>query len=56
MWPFRRRKAIETTKQAHKKLQNLVAGIIIGGAIGTVIGKKMMERTEEDEEDKQNKD
>ena len=52
MWPFNRKKRQEDSDRFIKRL---VAGIIIGGAIGSVIGKKLMEKQEQeavtDEED-----
>lgn len=52
MWPFRKKQ--EESGGAVKKL---VAGLIIGGAIGSIIGKNMMDKhagngdAEEDEDD-----
>jgi len=45
MWPFRRRKPINKAKQA---MERLVAGLIIGGAIGSIVGKKLLDEQEED--------
>ena len=47
MWPFRRRR---------KKLScvdKLIAGIIIGGAIGSIIGKKLLEKKQEEKNPKE---
>jgi hypothetical protein len=38
MWPFRRR-----PNGIRKTWENLVVGLIIGGAIGSIIGKKLMD-------------
>lgn len=46
MWPFCRKKKAS-------RLEKLIAGIIIGGAIGSIVGKKLIEHIKEhDEEDK----
>lgn len=49
MWPFRSKK-----KKDHIAKQ-VIAGLIIGGAIGSIIGKKLMDekqgKEEEDEDD-----
>ena len=48
MWPFRRR-----TKEAEKSgkgvvVKRVIAGLVIGGAIASVIGKRVLEKHEED--------
>ena len=43
MWPFRKRKRSITEK--------VILGLIIGGAIGSIIGKKMMEKHEQETDD-----
>ncbi|MFH1671091.1 MAG: hypothetical protein ABIA92_05945 [Patescibacteria group bacterium] len=54
MWPFPRRKPVSKAKQS---LERLVAGFIIGGAIGSIIGKKILdEHGEEEEVDELNDD
>ena len=45
MWPFNRKKRQEDSDRFIKRL---VAGIIIGGAIGSVIGKKLMDKQEQE--------
>lgn len=48
MWPFRRKR---------KKLScmdKLIAGVIIGGAIGSIVGKKLLERKQEEHDEKEN--
>lgn len=48
MWPFRRRREEKKTTIGQK----VVVGLIIGGAIGSIVGKKLMEKHEcEDGED-----
>jgi len=47
MWPFPSRKPVGKAKQA---LERLVAGFIIGGAIGSILGKKLLDE-QEDEDD-----
>jgi Na+/glutamate symporter len=50
-WPFRRKKK-ETPKSIAKKV---VVGMIIGGAIGSIVGKKLLDKHSadagEDDED-----
>ncbi len=48
MWPFKKKKA----KDNHIA-KRVIAGLIIGGAIGSIVGKKLMEEheREKDEED-----
>lgn len=43
MWPFRRKK-----KDTNRLMKKVVVGLVIGGAIGSIVGKKMMERAEKD--------
>lgn len=45
MWPFKSKKCQEDSDRFVKRL---VAGIIIGGAIGSVIGKKLMDKQEQE--------
>lgn len=40
MWPFRKKQAPSKTKQA---IERLVAGFVIGGAIGSILGKKLID-------------
>lgn len=50
MWPFKRKKP-EKKKSIAKRV---VAGVIIGGAIGSIVGKKLMEQNgvkDKDEDD-----
>ncbi|TSC57340.1 MAG: hypothetical protein Greene041619_1212 [Candidatus Peregrinibacteria bacterium Greene0416_19] len=42
MWPFRKRKRTLTEK--------LILGLVIGGAIGSIIGKKMMDKHDKEQE------
>ena len=42
MWPFCRER-----KKKRGKMDKLIAGVIIGGAIGSIIGKKLLEKREE---------
>ena len=49
MWPFRRKREEEGSA-----VRKLVAGLIIGGAIGSIVGRTMVEKHAkrlEDEED-----
>ncbi|MBU0458328.1 hypothetical protein KJ652_02510 [Patescibacteria group bacterium] len=48
MWPFSCKKEPSKAKQA---LERLVTGFIIGGAIGSILGKKILDKHEEDDED-----
>ena len=45
MWPLKRPR--ET--RADKIVKRLVTGLIIGGAIGSVVGKKLLEKHEKEE-------
>lgn len=50
MWPFKKKKKAENNHIAKR----VIAGLIIGGAIGSIVGKKLMDehkRAEENEED-----
>ncbi len=40
MWPFRKKQAPSKAKQA---MERLVAGFVIGGAIGSILGKKLID-------------
>ena len=51
MWPFRRRR-----EKKGEIMKNLVVGLIIGTAITSIIGKKMMEKHEVDEDDETDED
>ncbi len=49
MWPFRRKKKIS---KPGKIVKQVVTGVIIGGAIGSIVGKKLMEQhAAEDDKD-----
>ncbi|MEI8230449.1 MAG: hypothetical protein WCG83_04930 [Candidatus Peregrinibacteria bacterium] len=48
MWPFRRREP-KKEKGWKKPVQRLIVGLIIGGAIGSIVGRK----SEKDEEGKE---
>ena len=51
MWPFKRQ------KKKRSRLNKVITGIVIGGAIGSIVGKAMLDRArehgepEEDDED-----
>jgi len=56
MWPFRHQRF---ENKSGKLVKRLITGLIIGGAIGSVIGRHLMEKHEEalnDEEKKKKKD
>jgi hypothetical protein len=49
MWPFRRKKKIP---KPGRMVKQVVTGVIIGGAIGSIVGKKLMEQhAAKDEQD-----
>jgi len=50
MWPFR------CKHKKRSKLEKLIAGLVIGGAIGSIVGKALIDRMHEDEEGKEKKD
>lgn len=45
MWPFHFKK-----KPPLSALKKVIAGVIIGGAIGSIIGKTLMDHTKEEDE------
>ena len=51
MWPFRRR-----TPKPHKIMKKVIVGLIIGGAIGSIIGKKMMDDEQVREDERESED
>ena len=51
VWPFRRRRPVSKCKKA---VERLVTGLIIGGAIGSIVGRKLIEEDEEDGLDEAN--
>jgi Na+/glutamate symporter len=54
MWPFRSRRRLEKEKQIKKAWEKVVVGMIIGGAIGSIVGKHLMKDEEKLlEEDKE---
>jgi Na+/glutamate symporter len=46
MWPFRKRQ----DKKNHMA-KRVIAGLIIGGAIGSIVGKKLMDDQEKKKDD-----
>jgi Na+/glutamate symporter len=50
MWPFKKKK--KASKESHIA-KRVIAGLIIGGAIGSIVGKKLMDehRQANDEEE-----
>lgn len=45
MWPFKRRKPVSKTRKA---MNRLVAGLIIGGAIGSIVGRNVVDEKKEE--------
>lgn len=45
MFPFRKKKKEDKSNHIAKRV---IAGLIIGGAIGSIVGKKLMEDKDED--------
>lgn len=52
MWPFKKK----VKPEGSRAMRRLVAGLIIGGAIGSIVGKNMMEKHEADSLDKEKDD
>lgn len=48
MWPFRKKQAPSKAKQA---IERLVAGFVIGGAIGSILGKKLVDENGDEVEE-----
>ena len=46
MWPFRRSK-IEKSKK-RKTVERVIAGVIVGAAISSIVGKKMLDKHREE--------
>lgn len=47
MWPFRKKAAKKKSLMPKK----VIVGLIIGGAIGSIVGKKLLEKHDKDDED-----
>ncbi len=47
MWPFRRRREKDGRSHLAKKI---VVGLVIGGAISSIIGKKLLDKKEQEHE------
>ena len=47
MWPFCRRRI----QRPSSMLRRMVAGLIIGGAVGSIIGRKLIEKAHRDHHD-----
>lgn len=52
MWFFRR-KAIP---KPHKQIQRVLVGFVIGAAISSIVGKKMMDRSKGDDGEESDED
>ena len=46
MWPFGKRR-----EKKKGNVERIVTGLIIGGAIGSIVGKKLLDHHDEDEND-----
>ena len=53
MWLFRRRKK---QNKAGKMVERVIVGLVIGGAIGSIIGKKMLDKHEGDTSEEEKED
>lgn len=51
MWPFRR-----TQKKKKNIAKKMVVGVIVGGAIGSIVGKKLMEKHGAEDPDDEDED
>ena len=54
MWPFRRRRS-EDADRSHIA-RKIVVGLVIGGAISSIIGKKLLDKAKESKEEEDDKD
>lgn len=50
MWPFRKTKP----KPVSKAAKRVVAGLIIGGAVGSVVGRHLVDKHDEGDDDEDN--
>ncbi len=46
MWPFRRRR--EKKEKKPRTMEKVIAGVIIGTAISSIVGKKLLEKHAKD--------
>lgn len=49
MWPFRRRKQADEKKGHFAR--RVIVGLVIGGAISSIIGAKLMDKKEKEREE-----
>lgn len=56
MWPFKKKE--DPAKRGGKMMKRVIVGFVIGGAISSIIGSKLLHRNdaEEDEEDDDDED
>jgi hypothetical protein len=47
MWPFRKRKKPKSSKR--KMMETVITGVIIGAAISSIVGKKLLDKHGEDD-------
>jgi hypothetical protein len=47
LWPFRRRLA----QKPHKIPKKVIAGMVIGGAIASIVGKKLLDKHHDPDND-----
>lgn len=47
MWPLRKKETVQKSKYA--SLRKVVAGVIFGAAIASIIGRKMLEKHDKEE-------
>ena len=51
MWPFKRRKP--KIARPRSAVRRVVAGLIIGGAVASIVGKRVVDRAHKEHEEKQ---
>ncbi|HRH93989.1 MAG TPA: hypothetical protein PKV72_05675 [Candidatus Peribacteria bacterium] len=48
MWPFKKNVKESAGKRGGKMMKRVIVGFVIGGAISSIIGQKLLHKNEED--------